>query len=1040
MVTFGKSVWNRPKGGLPPIAGHSHSLPVRKGNEIRLWGADIHSPVEKHVLHPTHSFHLSILLVFQMKDLSRRGIQMQTSMTQRLFRYYPEDFGELPVKVLHMDLAFDMQDDRARVHSRFTAENRDTPLQTLALNTKNLEIHSVKGVGRTLTYTYNRENYLLHITFLDPIPPRTRFTIETDTTCHPSRTVLEGLYYDVTPPGAPPQLITQCQQWGFQRLVPCIDDMTAKCTYTTTIRADHRYTNILSNGDITEPRRRIDGQDSIVYENRITPMAPYLFFLGCGTYDTFSREFEYPDGRKCLLELLVPPGSDSSVAAQALDILFDSVMWIHLFTGPGRYAQHEVRKDLYEWVRAREDLKKDGQDTDQLSEIRKKLQEGISSIEPGYIYTGSTYREIGMQNSDFGGMENVGNTTITTNRIMPFPQMTDRAFEYMVKVKVHEYYHNLNGSEVTGRSPFEIWLNEAVTVHVENWYHAFHFGEAYSRLQTVLTLLEPSGGTLVLDRGAASMPVEPDGFNDPNELITDITYVKGPEFVRMIETSMGKEQFVKGLDLYHRRYRHGNASRAQWVEAMEEIAGHDLAVMADRWLKQTGFPVLSVQSSYDEQERALTLHLTQTGFGDGKPWIFPLLIALVDETGKDIANRVHAMEKATDSLIFRGVPRPAFLSLNRGYSFYGKVLHPVDTETLYLQVERDSDLVNRYLAFAAIFDAEKMKLLRDQEAVPDPRSIRLFYRLVSDEALMQEGGGQLLTIFESVPDERFAHHYRALYEAREKILKEIAHTCGDDLLRLYESIDPLDKEPYSFAKEIEGIRHRQVRNTCLSVLARLDTQDIHRKIYTQFKEGVRATDKVTAFGLYMESSAPDKFRIFDQYLQESKQHPVSWETFLGTVGGNSSKDCLALITRAEQSDAFHIEQTNDQRSLYGRFALNRKISLQTPQGRDFLHKTLHKLATVNEFTTVNMLRVFGDIDLMEEEYHLPLAGILASLLRELDPEKTPSVYNTARRILLGAPKAIRKYEEAHGKIQALQGFAQSGKNDHPVSREESFKT
>jgi len=25
-----------------------------------------------------------------------------------------------------------------------------------------------------------------------------------------------------------------------------------------------------------------------------------------------------------------------------------------------------------------------------------------------------------------------------------------------------QYYHNINGSQVTGESPFEIWLNEAV--------------------------------------------------------------------------------------------------------------------------------------------------------------------------------------------------------------------------------------------------------------------------------------------------------------------------------------------------------------------------------------------------------------------------------------------------------------------------------------------------------------------------------------------------------------------------------------------------
>jgi len=43
--------------------------------------------------------------------------------------------------------------------------------------------------------------------------------------------------------------------------------------------------------------------------------------------------------------------------------------------------------------------------------------------------------------------------------------------------------------------PFEIWLNEAVTVHVEEQHHAFFFGEDYQRLSRVLELLAPASGT-----------------------------------------------------------------------------------------------------------------------------------------------------------------------------------------------------------------------------------------------------------------------------------------------------------------------------------------------------------------------------------------------------------------------------------------------------------------------------------------------------------------------------------------------------------------
>ena len=56
----------------------------------------------------------------------------------------------------------------------------------------------------------------------------------------------------------------------------------------------------------------------------------------------------------------------------------------------------------------------------------------------------------------------------------------------MEGVKIHEYYHNINGSQVTGQSPFEIWLNEAVTVHTQRRREADLFGADSMRLKVLL--------------------------------------------------------------------------------------------------------------------------------------------------------------------------------------------------------------------------------------------------------------------------------------------------------------------------------------------------------------------------------------------------------------------------------------------------------------------------------------------------------------------------------------------------------------------------
>ncbi len=951
---------------------------------------------------------------------SESGDPEKGGQDARIFRFYPEDFGEVPVKVLHMDLTFDVFDDHTRVTSLFTARTLDRSLQVLDLNAKDLEIISISSEGRRVVAEYRREEAKIRLNFTPRLPPGTEFTVRTETICRPTRNILEGLYYDETPPGAPPTQITQCQQWGFQRLVPCIDDMTAKCTYMTTIIASSRYTHLISNGDVAEERHSIgDGRDRIRYSNMVTPMAPYLFFLGVGTYASFERQCEYPDGKSFMLELLVPPASDPDLAREALGILHDAVLWVYLFTGPGQYREPGTRREIWHLIGEREALKAGGGDPGRIGEIRERLRDLSSRITPGYQYTGTVYREIGMQNSDFGGMENVGNTTITTNRIMPFPQMTDPAYEYLFRVKVHEYYHNLNGSEVTGRSPFELWLNEAVTVSVENRNHDHLFGPDYNRLQTVLTLLAPEGGTLALDTGAMAMPVEPEGFNDPNDLITAVTYVKAPEFVRMVETLMGEEAFARGLHLYHTRFRHGNASRADWIACMEEVSGQDFAGMAVVWLKETGYPVVSAGEAYDEPARALTLTLQVTRPAGGKAWEFPFSYAFIGGRGEVLAEGMYRVRGGREVIAISGVDRPAYLSLNRGYSFYGKVRYDPGEEILHLQARTDPDTVNRFLAFSALADREKARLITEPASTPSEKFTSLFMDLLDDRDLLDRVGGQCLTIFESVEDEALAHRYLALFEARQRLLSAIASRHRDTLLSLYTTLSA-DLAPATLPDRVRAIKRRQVKNLCLEILATLDSAGVHLLLRRQFGESVSASDRLNAFRLLLASSASDRLAVFRSFLGESSGNLVAWEAFLSAVAGSNAPDIVALLGEIERSPAFRIEQANDQRALCVRFAMNRKVSLQTPEGRGYLRKVLGGLGRVNETSLVRALQAFAHLERMEEEYHLPLAGLLADLLGDFDPAGNPVAFNTIRRLLLGAPRALAAYEAKFGEVKALR--------------------
>ena len=59
---------------------------------------------------------------------------------------------------------------------------------------------------------------------------------------------------------------------------------------------------------------------------------------------------------------------------------------------------------------------------------------------------------------------------------------------------------------------------------------------------------------------------------------------------------------------------------------------------------------------------------------------------------------------------------------------------------------------------------------------------------------------------------------------------------------------------------------------------------------------------------------------------------------------------------------------------------------------------------------MGILSVLGNIDRMEQQYYLPLTDLLLAVIREVPASVAPSVHNTARRLLQGAPLARAFYE------------------------------
>lgn len=662
----------------------------------------------------------------------------------------------------------------------------------------------------------------------------------------------------------------------------------------------------------------------------------------------------------------------------------------------------------------------------------------------GYKYTGQVYREISMENSDYGGMENVGNTTIISSRIAPDDELVDGGYIYMEGVKVHEYYHNINGSQVTGQSPFEIWLNEAVTVHIQRQREDELFGADFMRLREVLYSFKPSSGPLAEDSSPIAMPVEPHGFNRTQELISSMTYSKAPEVVRMVELMIGQAVFNRGLHLYHTRFAFANATTDDWVACMQEASGVPLKRMADGWLKRSGYPHVTYSTSYNSVDKTYTVTMKQTpvpALPEGAvfdPWVIPVQYALVND-GKDTHTGVYVLSDAEAEFVVADVTgAPDFLSFARGWSFFG-TCQPADSNKglLVAQALSDPDVINRYFAFRSVANEEKLAVLRACASCAcaggdgvtgvalsvSAEYTALFARVLFDDDVTPSTRALVVAESDALAGTHptLSYRYWHLAAARTALLQAVFDAHGDAIVALFRKMCAACKP----GPHLEQLHDRALKHCLAGVL-----------VAGLFKPSVAAgrappSPKLAAevqallltllsspfmsdaaFGLSVclevQLDAVKQQELLLVMQEKWRSHPTTLETFLGVVSGVDSEFTADVIQDLVFTDApsplFNINLAGHARSVARSWSSLRKRSLLTDAGLALTCRLILAIGRVNQMSAQALLAAFGDIDLFPEEGEGVLArGRLVAALEgvrdKLDAVAQQSLFNNISTLL-----------------------------------------
>ncbi len=921
------------------------------------------------------------------------------------FRYMRSDWKLPPVALRHVDLLLRFFDDRVEGEETLHFEARET-LDDVTLDARDLEIGpAFARIGgesdaadgedeaefEPCATLQDRCGCRLAVCLPRRVAAGQRFSLRVSATSRPSGNILEGIYRDTTPPGAPQQYVSQCQQWGFQRIMPIIDDCTAKCTWRTELQGDARYTHLISNGDVDRalcPDGRpvpVPGDLSrvrIAYVNPV-PMPPYLFIAAAGTWDSLASETRTPGGRTVRLEYLVPPGRRDG-ARLPMEILRDSVAF-------------QARAAAYEYPR-------------------------------------ECYRTICMEKSNFGGMENVGNTTIVTEAALLDKWTPDRRLFYAFGVIVHEYEHNHCGSDVTMETPFDMWLNEAYTVQLEQDFLADRFGAAFARLDALDGIRDPLRGPLAQEDGAAAcFPIVRDGFDSPDDVVDGVTYDKAPEVLGMLREWLGRENYDATMRAYFARHAGGNVDTDDLIDAFVKHPsfpdrGRDIPppALLDRffreWLFTTGYPRVEASWRHDAAARRLVVTLRQSRGGSSRnPFVVPFRIRGVAASGAAIPgiDRLLVLSGWSEDFVFDGVDEPpAFLDLNSGLPFYGTARDVCATPASLSFAARKSPFpVGRVEAFRELCDRAVSEAIESgAHDVPDsPATEALFSAM--DAALREEDAdpgvrARLLSIPEDTLRRDLLPLGRERAAAARALRRAAARRLGAAaLLRAYRAEVAAGAAAPAATASAEDVAKALPRRMLAAAIGDLlalcgDREGLDALRRTLEADGPVGARLAAAKAL-VEAGAPGARAARAALGDECRAGVSAYAAWLSLVASDPDSDmAIDAVAEMERDGVFRPEHPSHSRYLWGALARN-NAAIWTPRGLRWLEEAILRSAPVNENVALLLLSALQ----LRGDFREPLKSETGALLRRVAdalPSVAPQATALAARVAaLSGPRAAR---------------------------------
>jgi aminopeptidase N len=675
-------------------------------------------------------------------------------------------------------------------------------------------------------------------------------------------------------------LCTQCEAEGFRRITFFPDRPDVLSRYKVRMSADKAlYPVLLANGDPVGNGELEGGRHWAEWHDPF-PKPCYLFALVAGD---------------------LVPNRDSFV------------------TRSGRTV------DLGIWVRE--------EDLPRTSHAMAALKASMAWDEKVYgrEYDLAVFNIVAVADFNFGAMENKGLNIFNSRYVLADPDTaTDADYDAVAGVVAHEYFHNWSGNRVTCRDWFQLSLKEGFTVFRDQQFSADQGSAAVKRIEDVRVL---RAAQFPEDSGPLAHPIRPESYIEISNFYTATIYNKGAEIIRMLHTMLGEERFRAGTDLYFERHDGEAATCEDFVAALEEASGTDLAHFR-LWYAQAGTPRVTATLKHDGGRAHLLLEQdvpATPGQPSKQPMPIPLKIALFGErSGDKIEDRIVLLDDKAKEVVLDGISERPVLSINRDFSAPVIIESDRSLGDLAFLSARDDNPFARYEAMQQLMLDTLVSALASGEADHGPvlEAVRETLGNESlDAAFVAEA--VLLPTESFIGDQMLVVDPEAIHGAREALRGDL----GAEMESLWRGAYAANTaNSYEYSPAAKGAR--RLRTVALGYLAAGGAEDAAALALRQFSGADNMTDRQGALGVLANSDAAEREEALGAFYERYRGNGLVLDKWFTAQALSTRSDTMDAVARLAEHPDFTLSNPNRLRALVGAFAANQR-AFHEPSGRGY---------------------------------------------------------------------------------------------------------